>query len=372
VTDLLDTGFAEAFDMYRAAGWARSFPLPTREKEPPPKGITGRAGQAPTPETLAAFRRSSWDSNLGIAIPKDLIGIDVDQYGDKHGAAHLAALEDELGVCLPPAVRSSSRGADNPSGIRLYRVPPGLDWKGELCPNVEIISWHDRYAVVWPSVHPEGRGYQWHDDDGDTLERPPLVAGDHPDLPWQFIAHATKDPDVPADYKAPEPRREAIWHPKVTLAFDRFPGTGSLHANARTASMALARYEQLQLDGATAALDELGTRFITTVEDERDRRGVAAEWGRLLTGARYKARTTESTVLRDRAVSDLIDPPPGVNGNGEVARTTSLDDRDLWTRPELEHIRTYAQAQMACPLAVLAMVLARVVCQVPVSVVLPD
>jgi len=40
-------------------------------------------------------------------------------------------------------------------------------------------------------------------------------------------------------------------------------------------------------------------------------------------------------------------------------------------RPELAHIRQYAQAQMAAPHAVLAVALARVVCQVPVSIVLP-
>jgi hypothetical protein len=56
---------------------------------------------------------------------------------------------------------------------------------------------------------------------------------------------------------------------------------------------------------------------------------------------------------------------------GEPARDPQTDD--FWTaRPELEHIRTYAQAQMASPLAVLAMVLARVVCQTPIAVVLPD
>jgi Bifunctional DNA primase/polymerase, N-terminal len=374
VIGLLDTGFAEALDMYRAAGWARSFPLPVRKKDPPPVGITGRDGEAPNFQTVATFRRAPWDSNLGVAMPQDLIGIDVDQYGDKRGAEHLAALEDRLGVHLPAAVRSSSRGPDNPSGIRLYRVPPGIDWKGELCPDVDIISWHDRYAVVWPSTHPEGRDYQWYGDGGEPLDRPPLVAGDHPDLPWQFVAHATKDPDVPADYEAPEARREAIWHPKVTEAFDRFPGTGSRHANARTASMALARYEQLQLDGATAALDELGVRFITAIEDDRGRHTAAAEWGRLLTGARYKARTTESTVLRDRAVGVLIiDPPPSVNGNGERVRIPPPDNEDFWTtRDELKHIRRYAQAQMAAPWATLGAVLARIVCQVPPAVVLPD
>jgi hypothetical protein len=374
----LDIGFAEAFDMYRAAGWARSFPLPLREKDPPPVGITGRGGQAPDFQTVAAFRRSPWNSNLGVAMPQDLIGIDVDHYGDKEGARCLAELEERLGVQLAPTVRSTSRGPDNLSGIYLYRVPPGLDWKGEICPDVEIISWHDRYAVVWPSVHRDlGTLYRWYEDSGELLGRPPLVAGDHPDLPWQFIAHATKDPEVPADYEAPEPRRETVWHPKVLEAFSRFPGTGSLHGNARTASMILARYEQLQLAGATSALDELGTRFITTVEDKRERRGVAAEWGRLLTGARYKVRTTESTVLRDQAVGTLIiDPPPDVDADGVIPEPVKVnpDNEDtFWTaRDELRHIRTYAQAQMACPLAVLAMVLARVVCQAPVAVVLPD
>jgi Bifunctional DNA primase/polymerase, N-terminal/AAA domain len=306
-----DIALADALDMYRAAGWKRVFPLPVGEKDPPPEGVTGATGQAPSVEILAQFRRSPWNSNLGIAMPQDLIGIDVDQYGDKRGAGHLANLEHQLGAQLPPTVRSSSRGADNPSGIRLYRVPPGLYWLGELCPDVEIIAWHYRYLVGWPSIHPEGRPYLWYDDSGEPLDRPPLVVGDHPDLPWQFIAHATRDPDTPADYDAPEPRRENVWHPKVLETFNRFPGTGSLHSNGRDASMVLARYEQLQLAGATAALDELGTRFIETVEANRDRRGVAAEWARLLTGARHKARTTESTVLRDTPEPTVISPPNG-------------------------------------------------------------
>jgi hypothetical protein len=67
---------------------------------------------------------------------------------------------------------------------------------------------------------------------------------------------------------------------------------------------------------------------------------------------------------------------------GEVA--TSLTDRQaatadatiendtFWTaRTELTHIRTYAQAQMASPWAVLAVAMARVVCQMPPRIVLP-
>ena len=96
--------------------------------------------------------------------------------------------------------------------------------------------------------------------------------------------------------------------------------------------MALARYELLQLARATAALDELGTRYITTVESNRERRGVAAEWGRLLTGARYKARTTQSTVLRDDVT--VISP----NGTGNLDEVLPpdcghVDDDAFWTWP---------------------------------------
>lgn len=301
----LDIAFTDALDLYRAAGWKRSFPLPAREKDPPPEGITGAAGQAPTPETLATFRRSAWDSNIGVAMPQDLIGIDIDQYGTKKGAENLAALEQRLGIHLPPTVRSTSRGPDDPSGIRLYRVPPGLIWRGELCSGVELIAWNYRYAVVWPSTHPEGREYRWYDEAGDPLDQPPLVAGDHPDLPWQFVAEGTRDPDVPADYKPASPQRAVReeWHPRVAAKFDEYINRngGARHEAALAASMALARYEHLGLPGATTALDELGQRFVDDITPDRgDPRKAAAEWGRLLSGGQYKAQTTESTVLRER------------------------------------------------------------------------
>ena len=53
-------------------------------------------------------------------------------------------------------------------------------------------------------------------------------------------------------------------------------------------------------------------------------------------------------------------------------KPTTIEDTGFWdTRPELAHIRTYAQAQMASAWGVLAVVLARVVCQAPVRIALP-
>lgn len=51
----------------------------------------------------------------------------------------------------------------------------------------------------------------------------------------------------------------------------------------------------------------------------------------------------------------------------------TLNHDEFWeARPELTHIRTYAHAQMASPWAVLGGVLARIVCQAPVTIVLPN
>jgi Bifunctional DNA primase/polymerase, N-terminal len=391
MSHLLDVGFVEALDLYRAAGWARVFPLPAKAKDPPPDGLTGRNGHAPGPDTLAVFRGAAWDCNLGVAMPQDIIGIDVDQYADKRGAEELAALEARLGVRLPPTVRSSSRGPDNLSGIYLYRVPPGLDWRGELCPGVELINWHHRYAVVWPSVHPEGRGYRWYEDSGDMLEQPPLVAADHPDLPWQFVAHATKDPDVSADYQpaGPQVATRSQWHHKVAAKLDEYTrlNGGSRHETARSVSMALARHEQLGLAGATSALDQLGHRFVADVTPDRgDPRTAAGEWGRLLDGARYKAQTSESTVLRDRAQQHQREaslsgngnqPPPGVDPDtGEItaeppAIATRLPDEFWASRPRLAHIRRAAHARQRSADAVLHVVLARIAAVTPHTTLLP-
>lgn len=73
--------------------------------------------------------------------------------------------------------------------------------------------------------------------------------------------------------------------------------------------------------------------------------------------------------------------PPPSNGNDlewigdtppDTPTTPQLDHETFWTaRPELEHIRTYAHAQMSSPWAVLGGVLARITCQAPTAIVLP-
>jgi hypothetical protein len=184
------------------------FPLPPGKKFPPPSGRTGRDGV----DTTDAERGQWFDAcrqpghvcgNVALRMPDGVLGIDVDAYGDKPGAATLAALEAQLGS-LPASWRSTSRGVENPSGIRFYRVPSGVRFH-DAGPGIEVVQRVHRYAVVWPSIHPEGRVYRWVTPEGrEAGPRDVPRPEDLPELPPAWVAHVTEperpDPQpVPAD-----------------------------------------------------------------------------------------------------------------------------------------------------------------------------
>ena len=158
-----------------------------------------------------------------------MIGIDVDDYGDKHGGKTLAELEIELGL-LPETVISTSR--EGVSGIRFFRVPAGLKWPSQAGPDVEIIRHGHRYAMVWPSVHPEGREYVWAGKVNGHL--PPTVA-ELPELPPEWVQHLTggereREREI---YLDDSPQRTGGVHPDV----------------AAMVATELARLEQCQREG---------------------------------------------------------------------------------------------------------------------------
>lgn len=156
-----------AFD-YRKKHWFGTLPLPYRKKLSPPTGYSGR--EAPYPELTQV---KEWVSdgirhNICVrlaAIDKqfEVIGIDVDHYmsGDKSklGGDQLQILENKFGA-LPPTWISSSR-TDGVSGIRYFKVPKGFEFDGQVDKDIECIQKKHRYAVVWPSVHPEQGVYWW-------------------------------------------------------------------------------------------------------------------------------------------------------------------------------------------------------------------
>jgi hypothetical protein len=79
-----------------------------------------------------------------------LVGIDVDAYDTKTGGQTLKEAETRWGP-LPTTYRSSARDDDPVSGIRIFRVPEGVLFKGVIkfdelaIGDIEIVQPHHRF-----------------------------------------------------------------------------------------------------------------------------------------------------------------------------------------------------------------------------------
>ena len=103
--------------------------------------------------------------NSGARVPAGVIGLDVDDYGDKHGLATIERRTATWGE-LPPTYRLTARGFADGSGILLYRVPPDWIARGEIPgrdrqpSHVEIVQRHHRYCVAPGGLHHTGAVYR--------------------------------------------------------------------------------------------------------------------------------------------------------------------------------------------------------------------
>lgn len=157
-------------------GWLRLgsiFALPHGRKAPPPTGWTGIGAPYPDHDTQEAELIQAEPCNWGLRLRPGFLGIDVDAY---HGGLEtLEGLQAKLGP-LPRGPWSSSGRGDG-SAILYYRVPEGRLWLGSAGEGVDIIQPSHRYAVLPPSLHPEGRTYvgaaPYHGDEGQPPELPP-------------------------------------------------------------------------------------------------------------------------------------------------------------------------------------------------------
>jgi hypothetical protein len=181
----MDVSLSDCATTYHHAGW-HPLPLPPGEKSPPPDGRTGYEGRDFTEAEVRAVL--DWPNhNIGLRMPTDVIGLDIDAY---HGGQDtFNELKARLGPL--PNTKISHSNRNDGSGIRFYRVPVGFAWVTSL-PGIEIIQRAHRYAVVWPSTHPDGRPYSWWDQDeaGPTTDVP--LVEDLPELPWPWIAELSR------------------------------------------------------------------------------------------------------------------------------------------------------------------------------------
>lgn len=165
--------YGAAVSAYRAAGWPSLLPTKGTSKELAVKGYTGRSGAMPDEREHKQWSIQFSDNNIAIRAPKYLVGIDVDAYDDKLGAATLDEWEQRLGR-LPRTFRSSARIRDKISGIRWFRTGGDSELITELGPGIEVIQFHHRYGLVWPSIHEDlGSTYYWYSPDGERMNRIP-------------------------------------------------------------------------------------------------------------------------------------------------------------------------------------------------------
>lgn len=196
--DLAQGPYAIAYRAYWAAGWSNVLPVHDGQGKPGkshvPRGYTGQDGRNVSwPDLNAWALGDEGRHNLGVRLIA-MVGIDVDAHDGEQGAATLAKAEAELGP-LPPTWSSTSRG-EGSSRILFFRVPlerePALRRREKVFndtfgPNVEILHRGHRFAVCWPSVHPDtGMTYQWYGPDGLVCGAPPK-RGDVPLLPDTWL-----------------------------------------------------------------------------------------------------------------------------------------------------------------------------------------
>ncbi|AQT79198.1 hypothetical protein B1R94_07835 [Mycolicibacterium litorale] len=166
-----NTPFGSTAPLYRKAGWFGTLPLPPGLKNSPPTGYTGYGAAWPEPATLAEWVAKRPNGNIclrlaGVDSEHEVIGIDVDHYTKggkvKCGGDQLAQLIQTLGP-LPDTWVSSAR-TDGVSGIRYFRVPKGLRFRGKVDSDIECVQKSHRYAVVWPSCNPDADNalYWWY------------------------------------------------------------------------------------------------------------------------------------------------------------------------------------------------------------------
>lgn len=334
--------YAHAWQDYRAAGWTGVIPLPARKKQHPPRGVTGEAGIYPsTADCMAWADGPEGDGNIALRLPHHVLGLDVDAYDTKPGAHTLTAAEIRYGP-LPATWVSSSRGPGL-SGIRFYRVPEGLAWPGELGPAVETVHARHRYAVVAPSIHPDGGTYQWHDPDGAPCGPPDVDQLPH--LPNAWVEGLTGGHDAApagprADFTTGQARAWLLSKPRVlgapchrtgratTDALLALAAGASAHATTTAAVMRIVRLADEGHAGAISALTGLHDAFTGNVTNPHRAGAVrtlgqaANEWRKILDSAAGKvAATTTGLDACDcdgrltQAIVQAATPPGGASAH---------------------------------------------------------
>lgn len=202
IHDNIEAPFASAVSVYIDAGWPAVIPVDVNRTGAVVRGYTGAKNYAnfpPSPEKYAEWYRTHGTCNVGLWLPRDIIGIDVDDYNDRGGARTIDFIEYNIAhVPLPDTWTTTSRGMHQPSRIHLFRLPFTARDDRWVSKNggVDIVRFGHRYVRCWPSRKSDtGSVYRWYYPDGSVaahgvVPRPEDLA----ELPPEWLPGFRKPP----------------------------------------------------------------------------------------------------------------------------------------------------------------------------------
>jgi hypothetical protein len=194
---------AEEFVAMAAANLERGYaPIPIgrrdkrgRFKAPWISGYHGYERKTATPDVISAWpalvAKMMQDGtpgvlSLGLVLPPNVVGFDVDAYDGKPGRATLKAWRNQWGK-LPPTYIVTSRF--DGSGIRLYRKPANWEAQEQANSGVDFIDSNHRYTAAPPSWHHTGHQYRLRSPEGEATNCGVLPSCDDlPELPAPYRA----------------------------------------------------------------------------------------------------------------------------------------------------------------------------------------
>lgn len=342
---MVDRYAAEAQN-YWNNGWKSVLPLPPGSKIPPPTGYTGYGALIPSFPDVMSWSEEQPEGNLALRLPETVVGIDVDAYDDRTGAATFSEAIRRWGP-LPPTVRSTSR-EDGISGIRMYRVPAGTELETQITfpemgiGHIEICQFFHRYVVSYPSTHPNaGRVYQWLSNDGDRVGIPHIDS--LPDLPQKWIDGLGKrsktditthaDPFGALKGLAPGPMSKAVNDALVSAFRHLKSEPGSRHDNCMKDVLLLWRLGEQGETGVAAALRTLGQAFAHQTRDRNTEREAAEEYSRMVFGQRghdlIASTPSRENVDRTLGIQPQAVPPPGPAAAHSAGVEQAPDEADV-------------------------------------------
>lgn len=405
--DTANIGYAAAAETYWEKGWRGVLPLKRATKWPPPRGFTGYDGAEPSYADVLQWGELYPDGNLCLRLPDGVIGIDVDAYGAKTGAAAFAEATRRWGP-LPDGPQSSSRDGDLVSGLRLFRVPPGtlletvIVFPEMSIGDIEVIQRHHRYVVCWPSLHPEGRDYWWRNSTGQLLGIPGL--DDIPWLPQPWIDGLKLTPkslDISAEFDT----RQALTSGEPSMLVQarlaeaikemNLPGM-SRHDTCLRHVMAILRLGAEGQSGVESALSLLREVFIAVLADPsrgdtRPRDIAFSEFNRMVSNGNVARELSQPGILdwfrrmmeSGGDIGAQIGSVADSAGNAAALESDDTEfprpvgeleaiEQDFWTAREAHQvIYQAALSRMGAPWAVFAACVARILALVPPTLTLP-